>query len=640
MTEFKNDARFHAILKKYWNYPSFRSVQLDIIRSVANGKDTFAILPTGGGKSICFQVPALFLSGLTVVISPLIALMEDQVFQLHKRNIPAAFLHSGLSQDKQLEIIEDAISGVIKILYLSPERVNSSFYEKYWHLFPLSLIAIDESHCISQWGHDFRPSYLQLTHLREDFSNVPILAVTASATPLVQKDIIKYLELKNVQRFSQSVIRDNLRYKVSYAENKLKSIIDYVASFNATGIVYANSRKLTHSISEILEKEGLNSCFYHAGLPLEKRKEQQELWMQSKNHIIVATNAFGMGIDKPNVRHVSHFLLPHSLEEYYQEAGRAGRDGEEAEAMVFYNNKDIEKLEEYITIQFPPIKWIKEVYHKVCDYLKIANNSGAEQYFSFAIEDFLKKQNLPALPCLAAIKLIEKEGYWEYENAGETQTKLTLNLNNEDLNTLKTYHPNYHEVIVQILRMYGSVFNFETTIDTHLIAKNLQKTPYYIHQVLLALRSMNYIYYTPAIKGAYLYFLKDRKNKYEFELNTKKITSLKEAYRTRIEAFKEYLLNKTTCRNLLIATYFGENIQELYPCGKCDNCQNTTNYHTRKTTKHEFIQWIKENEGSTLNEVQSVYKHLPQEQIATWIRELIDTNQYFLDELDKIFKSK
>lgn len=640
MAEFKNDARFLAILKEYWNYPSFRSVQLDIIRSVGNGKDTFAILPTGGGKSICFQVPALFFSGLTVVISPLIALMEDQVFQLHKRNIPAAFLHSGLSQDKQLEIIEDAISGAIKILYLSPERVNSSFYENYWHLFPLSLIAIDESHCISQWGHDFRPSYLQLAHLRDDFPKVPILAVTASATPPVQNDIIKYLELRDVQRFTQSVIRENLTYKVHYAENKLKNIIDYAASFGATGIVYANSRKLTHTISDILEKEGLESCFYHAGLPLERRKEQQELWMQSNQHIIVATNAFGMGIDKPNVRHVSHFLLPHSLEEYYQEAGRAGRDGKAAEATVFYNNKDIEKLEEYITIQFPPISWIKEVYHRICDYLKIAHNTGAEEYYNFSIEDFIKKQKLPALPCLAAIKIIEKEAYWEYENSGETQTRLTLNLNNEDLNTLKVYHPNYHEVIVQILRMYGSVFNFETTIDTHLIAKNLQKTPYYVHQVLLTLKSMNYIFYTPAIKGAYLYFLKNRKNKYDFHLNTKRITNLKEAYTKRILAFKEYLLNRNTCRNLLIAAYFGENIQELFPCGKCDNCQNTRNYHTKNTTKNEFMQWIEENEGSTLNEVQSVYKHLPQEQIAIWIRELVDTQEYIIDSMDKIIKLK
>lgn len=634
---------FISILQKYWGYPSFRSSQFEIISSVAEGRDTFAILPTGGGKSLCYQVPALYFDGLTLVISPLIALMEDQVKQLHQRNIEAAFIHSGVDTNQQTNILNRAIRGEIKILYIAPERAVSPTFEDYLYELPISFIAIDESHCISQWGHDFRPSYLELTLLREIHPKVPILAVTASATPIVQKDIAQYLALKDFRFFSETVVRPNLTYKVNYSENKFLDIVHLAKEEKATGIVYANSRKLTRALSNALKQEGIHSTFYNAGLDLKTRNSQQSIWMESDQHIMVATNAFGMGIDKPNVRFVSHFLLPYSLEEYYQEAGRAGRDSQAAQAILLYNEGDLARMEESIDIQFPDLEWVKSIYHRISDYLKIASGAGEDEIFVFSLDEFIAKQKLDTRKVLSAIRLIQQEGYWNFEYDSHTQNRLLLHLRTEDMESLKIYYPKYHDIIITVLRLYGTVHHFESVINLKTIAQKMEITQFDVHQSLLNLMKMGYLVYKPAEHGSYIHYLQARQSPRYFNLSKNKILKLKQAYEYRLKSFRYYIKNQDTCRDLLIAKYFGQDITSLKDCGQCDNCLRKrivgSSRATMQTMQEELLIWIKENQPLDPVFIQQNYKKISPEELTLWIRQFIDKGMLKFDEFGKIISS-
>lgn len=627
---------FTDILQKYWGYPAFRPMQWDIIESVALQQDTFAILPTGGGKSLCYQVPALYFRGLTVVISPLIALMEDQVKQLNFREVPSAYIHSGLSQSEQIETLNQAISGEIKILYLAPERAISESFETYWQQLPLSFLAIDEAHCISQWGHDFRPSYLKLSELRAYFPKVPVLAVTASATPYVQKDIVKYLDLHQVTFFQQSVVRPNLTYAVAFSENKFNDIVDLCQHYQSTGIVYANSRKLTRSLSDALKEEHIKSSFYHAGLDLNQRASQQSIWMESDEHVMVATNAFGMGIDKPNVRFVTHLILPHSLEEYYQEAGRAGRDEKEAVAVLYYNHGDIDRLNRLAEDNFPPIPWIEEVYHRISDYLKVAVEAGLERTIPFSLEDFVAKQKLPVRKVLAAINLIAQDGYWEFENSAKSKDRLSLKLRSEDMDVLAQHYPEFEALLVTILRTYGSVFNFENDINLKLIAQKLKWTPYQVHASLVRLTKMGYVVFQPAVTGSSITYLKSRQHRQVFRLNKLKIQQLKERVIFRVKAFEAYILNQDTCRNRLIADYFGQDAKAVKPCGKCDNCKRQIRHEAQKDYKSLILELLHENEVLDFKSLQEHLQEIPDQQLSSLIRRLVDEGLIIFDTFHKI----
>ncbi len=627
---------FTDILQKYWGYPAFRPMQWDIIESVALQQDTFAILPTGGGKSLCYQVPALYFRGLTVVISPLIALMEDQVKQLNFREVPSAYIHSGLSQSEQIETLNQAISGEIKILYLAPERAISESFETYWQQLPLSFLAIDEAHCISQWGHDFRPSYLKLAELRAYFPKVPVLAVTASATPHVQKDIVKYLDLHQVTFFQQSVVRPNLTYAVAFSENKFNDIVDLCQHYQSTGIVYANSRKLTRSLSDALKEEHIKSSFYHAGLDLNQRASQQSIWMESDEHVMVATNAFGMGIDKPNVRFVTHLILPHSLEEYYQEAGRAGRDEKEAVAVLYYNHGDIDRLNRLAEDNFPPIPWIEEVYHRISDYLKVAVESGLDRTIPFSLEDFVAMQKLPVRKVLAAINLIAQDGYWEFENSAKSKDRLSLKLRSEDMDVLAQHYPEFEALLVTILRTYGSVFNFENDINLKLIAQKLKWTPYQVHASLVRLTKMGYVVFQPAVTGSSITYLKSRQHRQVFRLNKLKIQQLKERVIFRVKAFEAYILNQDTCRNRLIADYFGQDAKAVKPCGKCDNCKRQIRHEAQKDYKSLILELLHENEVLDFKSLQEHLQEIPDQQLSSLIRRLVDEGLIIFDTFHKI----
>lgn len=627
---------FTDILQKYWGYPAFRPMQWDIIESVALQQDTFAILPTGGGKSLCYQVPALYFRGLTVVISPLIALMEDQVKQLNFREVPSAYIHSGLSQSEQIETLKQAISGEIKILYLAPERAISESFETYWQQLPLSFLAIDEAHCISQWGHDFRPSYLKLAELRAYFPKVPVLAVTASATPHVQKDIVKYLDLHQVTFFQQSVVRPNLTYAVAFSENKFNDIVDLCQHYQSTGIVYANSRKLTRSLSDALKEEHIKASFYHAGLDLGQRASQQSIWMESDEHVMVATNAFGMGIDKPNVRFVTHLILPHSLEEYYQEAGRAGRDEKEAVAVLYYNHGDIDRLNRLAEDNFPPIPWIEEVYHRISDYLKVAVESGLDRTIPFSLEDFVAMQKLPVRKVLAAINLIAQDGYWEFENSAKSKDRLSLKLRSEDMDVLAQHYPEFEALLVTILRTYGSVFNFENDINLKLIAQKLKWTPYQVHASLVRLTKMGYVVFQPAVTGSSITYLKSRQHRQVFRLNKLKIQQLKERVIFRVKAFEAYILNQDTCRNRLIADYFGQDAKAVKPCGKCDNCKRQIRHESKKDYKSLILELLHENEVLDFKSLQEHLPEIPDQQLSSLIRRLVDEGLIIFDTFHKI----
>lgn len=631
---------FEEILKKYWGYDTFRPLQGDIIQSIAKGHDTFAILPTGGGKSICYQVPALYFTGLTVIISPLIALMEDQVIQLQQREIPAAYLHSGLDSQEQLLVVNQCIDGAIKILYLAPERAVSSGFKKYWSQLPISFIAVDEAHCISQWGHDFRPYYLELASLREELSQVPILAVTASATIEVQKDIIQFLKLSNHHFYQQSVVRSNLTYQVAYSENKIHDIITLAQEHLSTGIIYANSRKLTRSLSDILKSEGRASCYYHAGLSLDQRAQQQSIWMQSNKHVMVATNAFGMGIDKPDVRFVTHLILPQSLEEYYQEAGRAGRDEQPAWALLFYNQADIENLKSSINESFPSMKWIQEVYHRISDYLYIPVGAGEEYHHPFSIEDFCAKQDLPIQLVLSVIKIIQKEGIWEFDNSVKTQNLLTLRLRSEDMDTLSKMYPSLAELLIIVLRTYGSVYNHETKIHLKTLSQQIRWTEYQVHQALLKLMSMSYVDYQPAIIGGTIYYYQSRMSKQHFHLNEKRLLLSKKSLQKRIHALIHYLQDDETCRNILFSNYFGQESYRVAPCGQCDNCQRIRRSNIKESIKVSLLNYLNEHPSIVLNEVFEIFPNHSPQQITSQLRQLIDDGLIIFDTFDKIKKAR
>lgn len=399
------------VLQQYWGYPAFREPQEEVIQQVLQGRDTLAILPTGAGKSLCYQVPALLLDGMCLVVSPLIALMRDQVENLRSRGIPAAAVFSGLSPGELDAVLENAARGQYKLLYVSPERLKTSLFQARLPRMKVSLVAVDEAHCISQWGYDFRPSYLEIALLREQVPGVPFLALTASATPVVEKDIIEKLQLKDPVVFRKSFLRPNIGFAALHLENKANKLLELAGKIKGSGIVYARNRQLVESVATLLRKHGHSASFYHAGLKGEERTRRQQDWQQGKVRVMACTNAFGMGIDKADVRFVIHAGVPDSLEAYYQEAGRAGRDGKRSFAILLYKDTDLSLLDDHADIQYPARDAVGRVYEALCNYLGVAMHSGEDQVFAFDIVDFCRQYGLSAMATLPAIKMLERDGY-------------------------------------------------------------------------------------------------------------------------------------------------------------------------------------------------------------------------------------
>ena len=557
------------ILKTYWGHDSFRPLQEEIINSILDGKDALAVLPTGGGKSICFQVPALTKSGCCLVISPLIALMEDQVQNLENLNIPAAAIVAGMSHHEISEILRAGLDDQLKFIYVSPERLESrSFIERIIQL-PITLIAVDEAHCISQWGYDFRPSYLNIANIRDHFNDVPLIALTASATELVKKDIIEKLRMQQSETFMTSFNRENLVYKAELCLDKINRVRSILDTVPGSGIIYCKTRRKTKELSDLLNQLGINCDYYHAGLSQEARKEKQEKWIIGSTRMMICTNAFGMGIDKPNVRLVVHADIPDCIENYYQEAGRAGRDGNESFAILLYNESELAELKNQPTIRFPEIKTIRIVYQALANYLQIPTGLGANQSFDFNLEDFIKKFKLTLNDVLYSLQALKQERIISYMEQVFKPSSIQFTCTKSDLIEFEKNNPIGDEVVKCLLRTYSGIFDIPVRIDEIQLARILKMNYSFLITQLDFLNKNNIIEYSPRRETPQIVYLQNRIKTEELNLNYENYLKRKTQFVERIDAMINYC-NSQTCRSTYIGKYFGD--LTIVECGKCDNC--------------------------------------------------------------------
>ena len=558
-----------SILKKYWGYDEFRPSQNEIIQSVLNGKDTLAILPTGGGKSICFQVPALAQQGLCIVISPLIALMKDQVENLRKRDIPALLIHSGMKRIDVVQTLKNATHDYFKFLYVSPERLETSLFNEYLPGLHVNLIAVDEAHCISQWGYDFRPSYIRIAELRKELPGIPVLALTASATPEVQKDIAEKLQFTSSNSFQQSFERKNLSYSVFNVDSKLARLLDILRKVEGTAIVYCKSRKRTNEIMNLLQMHSISSSNYHAGLKQEERDQRQKSWIENKVRVIVCTNAFGMGIDKPDVRLVIHIDIPDCLENYYQEAGRAGRDGKKSYAVLLYDNKDIKELIELQAMRFPTMDQIRNVYNCLVNFLQIPAHAGQYTSFNFRFDEFIRNFKLNSNEALYCLKALESDGWIEFNEKNFTPSTLVFTTSKKELADFETQYPQYEMLLTTLLRSYGGIFDFPGFISENMMSRLLKTDEVEIRHQLQMIDSLGIISYTAQNEEPQIYFKKNRVPIQDLAINTTLYDKRKKSFTRRVETMTTYA-KENNCRSRFISIYFGE--QGARDCGICDNC--------------------------------------------------------------------
>ena len=562
-------SKYLSILKQYWNYNSFRPLQEEIIQSVANGNDTLAVLPTGGGKSLCFQIPTLAKNGLCIVISPLIALMQDQVLQLKKRNIKAAMITSGMSHRKIDQIYGNCIYGDYKFLYISPERLKNDTFLTRLPEMPVSLIAVDEAHCISQWGYDFRPSYLEINTIREVHST-PLVALTATATPKVQADIIDKLNLTEPKKFIGSLKRDNLSLHVRHTTDKIPKLFEILNSVGGTSIVYTMSRRKTKLIADELLHQNFSATYYHAGLSKERRDEHQNDWIVGHKRIMVSTNAFGMGIDKANVRSIIHFELPESMEAYYQEAGRAGRDEKNSVAVILVNEQDIQRLKKSAAEKFPEEQILKNILVGIYNYLKINFGDGPGKPHPFSLYKFAKQYNLEVKLVYNAVECLVKDGWIELSDAYYSPSKLFFRISNEELYRFQVNQEEYEEIIKYILRHYAGVFDQNTKINEQHIAREINETEDDVKRKLAYLHRSGIATYYPQNDDPIMHFLRARPQRDEIYFNREQLNFLRERHQAKIQTMITYVLQKDHCRFQYIQNYFGEREQEV--CGICDIC--------------------------------------------------------------------
>lgn len=570
----ENRRKSLAVLEHYWGYKQFRPLQEDIVLSVLDGRDTLALLPTGGGKSICFQVPAMVLGGLCIVVSPLIALMKDQVEHLRARGIKAAAIYSGMRQSE----IETAIDNVLydpeyRFLYVSPERLQTDRFKVNFSKMPVKLIAVDESHCISQWGYDFRPPYLEIARIRSFFPEVPVLALTATATPEVVIDIQKRLEFKEENVFRKSFKRDNLIYYVVNEEDKNSRMLRIMKRYPGTGIVYVRNRKRTEQVAEYLRNHGITADHYHAGMDTKERDIRQKKWMDGKTRVMVATNAFGMGIDKPDVRFVVHIDLPDTLEAYFQEAGRGGRDEKPAVAILLYDNHDIAQLKRNFTISFPPLEKVREVYEELCQFYHIAIGSGQNSVFPFSMEKHAIATKMNATQYFNALRLLNSIGMILVSEHLRETSQIMFRTDGQTLITYQNNNPADEPFITLILRSYSGVFSQYTNINEQLMAERLGCKEEDVVENLKRLRAAKILYYQPQSNIPLIVFLRDRIDKDYLYFDNKSYDFRKKTAETRMKAVENYVKSDDKCRSRLLLEYFGEFTST--PCGECDVCRKS-----------------------------------------------------------------
>ena len=562
--------KFQSILQKYWGYPDFRGIQRNIIESIASGRDTLGLMPTGGGKSITFQVPALAQEGVCIVITPLIALMKDQVQHLREHGILADAIYADKSRSEILQTLDNAIFGGVKILYVSPERLASEMFQTKLRHIHVSFITVDEAHCISQWGYDFRPSYLQIASIREMKPGIPILALTATATPEVVDDIQERLHFKEKNVFKMSFERKNLAYVVREAEDKQGEMIHILQSVGGSAIVYARSRKRTKEMAQLLSQQGITATFYHAGLDPDVKDQRQKAWQKDEVRVMCATNAFGMGIDKPDVRVVIHIDCPDSLEAYFQEAGRAGRDGQKSYAVLLYNKHDELKLCKRVDDTFPPKELIQDIYEHLAYFYQIGVGSGQGKTFEFDIEKFCVTYKYFPTKVDAALRILERSGYLHYEDNPDGKARVMFLLGRNDLYQLDQLAPSQDAVVTALLRSYGSLFVDLTYIDEALIARQAELTIQQVYFALKSLAARHIIQFIPRRKIPFISYTRDRVDGDKVVIPKEVWESRREQYEKRIKSMIRYAKNDEVCRSRQLLAYFGE--ENDRDCKQCDVC--------------------------------------------------------------------
>lgn len=630
-------SHIHQILTQYWGYSKFRPLQEEIIRSVMEGNDTLALLPTGGGKSMCFQVPALSMEGLCLVISPLIALMKDQEEQLKEKGIRAVAIVSGMKKSEVALALDNCIHGNFKFLYVSPERLASPLFIESLREMKLNMIAIDEAHCISQWGYDFRPPYLQIAAIREYFPQVPVLALTASATPEVREDIMVRLNFKKKNVFSKSFARPNISYIVRPTEDKFGHLLKILASIQGTSIVYVRNRRKTQEIANALLQHKISADFYHAGLNHQSRFERQEKWMKSRTRVIVATNAFGMGINKPDVRTVIHMDLPDDLESYYQEAGRAGRDEKNAYAVVLYDQADLSDLENRYLNNFPERDAIRRVYHAFCNYLQIPLDTGNGISYPFELIPFCQQYKMEAVPTMNCLHVLALAGYLNFSDGIYLPSRLRIQLRHMELYRFQVEHPAYDPLIKGILRSYAGLFDDYIKFSETELARRINTTEEKLVQMLHALNDMEVIDYLPSTDKPSITLLQNRVNERDLLITKQTLEERKERFKLRSDAFVQFLTNAHQCRSIMLLAYFGE--QNLNRCGTCDYCRERNKVQINDLEMESLLKRLRKLlaiQPLPPDQIPPHFPGIPYETLEAAIRWLLDNGELKTDLTGRI----
>jgi ATP-dependent DNA helicase RecQ len=620
------------ILKKHWKHERFREPQEEIIQSVLDGNDTFALLPTGGGKSVCFQIPALMLHGICLVISPLIALMKDQVQNLQNKNIKAIALTGSVLQDDVIAILDNCQFGNYKFLYLSPERLQHDWIVERLKQLPINLIAIDEAHCVSQWGHDFRPAYLKISALKTHFPTIPFLALTATANKRVQEAICTHLALVNPKVFTKSFTRDNLAYHVIKTEDKLFKIQQILTKNPQSSIIYVRNRKSCIETSQQLNQLGFTCTFYHGGLPAKEKEKNMQLWLENKSQIMVATNAFGMGIDKPDVKTVIHIQLPENIENYYQEAGRAGRNGEKAYGIIVTNLSDINYTKAQFIDVLPHKKFVRDVYIKLNNYFQIAYGEGYNESFAFNLNQFCAQYQFPIIKTFNSIQFLDRQGILTFQSESSEKISLQFIIPSKEVIRYLSLHPHDEPIVTTILRTYSGIFEIETTINPYLVAKKTQSTVSQVEQVIDTLAKNNCIILHVKNNDSYMTFNEAREDDLTINRVAKFLEHQNQLKQEQFQSVVNYISNVDSCKNKILLAYFDE-ITKV-DCGICSYC--TSKKKDPLIAHSESVIELLKKETLSSREIENKL-HISSEATIFAIQILLENNKIALNSINQYY---
>ena len=620
------------LLQKYWKHETFRTPQEEIIQSVLDGNDSFALLPTGGGKSVCFQIPALLLNGICLVVSPLIALMKDQVQNLQSRNIKAIALTGGVSQDEVIDILDNCQFGNYKFLYLSPERLQHDWIVERLKQLPINLIAIDEAHCVSQWGHDFRPAYLKISALKEHYPSTPFLALTATANKRVQEDICTNLALVNPKVFTKSFTRENLAYHVIKTEDKLFKIQQILTKNPQSSIIYVRNRKSCVETSQQLNQLGFTSTIYHGGLPTKEKEKNMQSWLENKSQVMVATNAFGMGIDKPDVKTVIHIQLPENIENYYQEAGRAGRNGEKAFGIILTNSGDINYTKRQFLDVLPDKKIVRDVYVKLNNYFRIAYGEGFNESFAFNLNQFCSHYNFPILKAFNSLQFLDRQGILTFQSESSEKISLQFIIPSKEVIRYISLHPHDEPIITTILRTYSGIFDVETTINPHLVAKKSNTTEAAVEKVIDQLAENQCIILHAKNNDSSITFNEVREDDLTINRVAKFLAHQNQLKQDQFQSVIDYISNEDSCKNKLLLAYFDEITKE--DCGICSYCFSKKKSNPKENT--ELILQLLQKSNLSSREIENSLQISPEATIFA-LQLLLEHNKIAINSYNQYY---